>query len=1148
MKTNFQRSLVSALSTLGSMGGAKTKQLRRLAIAFSLAAVSATALAGAEDLFVKKKFVEAKQLAADSSSLDDLGILGWSQFMLDDYGSAMNSFRKLEKAWPNDFDALFGVAWVLTKTGNYAEAEKYLKRADPIALGWQRPMVHDLRGWLAMKKGDVAAAAKHFQDEENDPLAAGKPDAAVGLGWLAFNGGDLARAKLEFERGLVRSSKCFFCRDGLARIALVKGEFKEALSQVLGGIEITGDNPGLNTLLSSVLITLNDPALGKKTYSDLINRYPKVLAYRTGLGYALLAEGQAVGAEAEFRRVLADEPGNASAQAGIGGLQILKTRMVKDGWDAYFKGDYDKALGLFDARRGEAAAIRNPSAEDGRGWTLLAQGKPREARDAFRAAIKLDAQFFYSASGLASAESRLLGTYRQAWALLDLERFDEAAAMFGKARGETPADLHWLIQDGLGWVSFFRKDYAAAEKTFADIVAANKDAYLSEMGLGRVALERKDYGAASKHVSRSLLLNPYQLLASYTIPAVKLVDAGQFRDAKDILQRGERIYPYSADVQFLLARAQAGLNEERGAAASLAKAAELAPFYIDPVFDKVSLGAQSKQIALLSLAWGLYYGGGAAAAAKRFDHYAANGGNSVSGLLGTGWSQLALKNLLGARKAFEAAIKGGDTGDGYAGLGWTQLGGEQVNEAEKSFKTALKAIPYHASAQSGLAGIQLRKTVLVKDGWESYFKGDYKKALGAFEARAEAASAAKNPAAEDGRGWTLLALGDIKAAASAFDKALKIDADYFSAQSGRIAARRAELVLYQQAWALLEAGQFEPARARFESARKESPAEFAWLVDDGLAWLAFYKKDYDGAEKAFQAIVAKTPGAYLAHKGLGYVAVERKQYPAAAKALVTAYSLAPYQGLGAYLAPTVKMLDAKAHAQAKEVLVIGEKAYPYSADIKFLLARAAIGLGDEETAGHKAAAAAALAPTYIEPAFDRLNLPPKAAREALASLGWGLYFAGDNVNAIKRFDAATKAGATDPNIGRGKGFALFRQGKYRDAVPLLEAAAKLEPGQLLPIVDVVPIPGTNQSWTIEYSAATTLAWAHYRLGAHARADELFAEAISASPLGIDVLTGRGYSRLALKDAAGAQAYFERALRISPLYPDARQGLAAAKKL
>lgn len=278
MKSRFQSGLDSALSARKSAAGNRNQNLLRIFALLSTVVFSPAIMADAEEMFVKKKFVEARDLAASSSSLDNLGILGWSQFMLDDYGSAMSSFRKLEKVWPNDFDALLGVAWVLTKTGAYQEAGKYVARAESLAMGWQRPMVHDLKGWLAMKQGNIEAAAKHFQDEDNEPMAAGRSDSSVGLGWLAFNSGDLAKAKLAFERGLSRDSKCFFCRDGLARIALVRGEFKEALNQVLGGIETTGDNHGLNTLLSSVLIAINDPALGKKTYADLINRYPKVPA------------------------------------------------------------------------------------------------------------------------------------------------------------------------------------------------------------------------------------------------------------------------------------------------------------------------------------------------------------------------------------------------------------------------------------------------------------------------------------------------------------------------------------------------------------------------------------------------------------------------------------------------------------------------------------------------------------------------------------------------------------------------------------------------------------------------------------------------------------------------------------------------------
>lgn len=1119
-----------------------------LLVLLGLVGSSAIAQSPAEDLFARKQFVEARDFAARSPSLEDLALLGWSQFMLDDFGAAEQSFRKLEKSWPNDFDAKLGIAWVSIKTGKFDAADRYLKEAERQAQDWQAYMVVDAKGWLALKKGDLAVAEGHFTRELGMSSALGKADPSVGLGWLAFNRGDLTKAKTAFMAGLEREEKCFFCRDGLARIALIKNDGREALKQVLGGIDITADSAGLNSLLAAALTAVGDPGLSVGTYRRLIRQHPKVQGFKTGLGFSLLAAGKPGEAEVEFKAALKSDPGNFAALAGMGSLQAYKTELVKDGWSAYYRNDFEAALKLFEGKLVEAAGTSNPSAADGRGWALLALGRPGEARETFRQAIALDPDFYYSRSGLIAAESQLLTTYRRAWALVDLQRFDEASVLFEKARKTTPADFQWLIQDGLAWIAFHKKDYGAAERAFSAILAANPGAYLSQNGLGWVALQRKDFAQAGRLIAQSLQQNPYQVQSSYTSAAQRLIDAGQYKDAREILALGERTYPYSADIHFLMARARAGLNDDGAAGLSLARASELAPAYIEPAFDNVRIAVNGRQPALLALAWGLYYAGSYEAAAKRFKQYSAAGGSAVTGATGLGWAQLALKKLPEATQAFQAAAKKGDRGDANAGLGWISLAGNDNASAEKSFKAALKAVPFHASAQSGLAAMQFQKTGLVKDGWEAYFKGDYKRALDLFQAKASAAAASGNPAAEDGRGWTLLALGNIKSAATAFGAALKIDPDYFSSQSGRIAVRRADMVLYQQGWAKLESGQFSEAKAKFDQARGESPPESQWLIDDGIAWIAFYRKDYDAAEKAFKAVIAATPGAYLSHKGLGYVLIERKRHAEAVKELLVAYSLAPYQGVLSVTAPALKMIDAGAFGDAREVLRIGERVYPYSADIQYLLARTHVGLHDEASAGKKAAAAAALAPLYIDPVFDKLKLSSANAKEGLANLAWGFYFAGDHAKALKRFGEAAKAGASDPNVERGTAFALFRQGKFKEAIPLLEAAMKHEPKTLLPIVEIVPIPGTKQSWTIEYTAGSTLAWAHYRLGDGARADKLFAEALAANPFGIDSLTGRGYARLALKDAAGARSFFEQALKISPTYPDARQGLEASKKL
>ncbi|MBL4692595.1 MAG: tetratricopeptide repeat protein, partial [Magnetovibrio sp.] len=225
---------------------------------------------------------------------------------------------------------------------------------------------------------------------------------------------------------------------------------------------------------------------------------------------------------------------------------------------------------------------------------------------------------------------------------------------------------------------------------------------------------------------------------------------------------------------------------------------------------------------------------------------------------------------------------------------------------------------------------------------------------------------------------------------------------------------------------------------------------------------------------------------------------------------------------------------------------LGFKVYPRSADINFQMAKVFVGLKDQETATLWASAAANLAPSYIDPVFNDLKLTPENAKSGLTNLAWGLYFARNNERSLARFDDAAKAGYTDPNAQRGKAFALFRLGKYKQAIPLLEIAAKLEPKKLRPIDEIVPIPGTNKSWTIRYSAASTLGWAHYRSGHMKKAERQFKAILKVTPFWVDALTGYGYALLQKKDNKGAKEAFVKALNISPYYPDANQGLKLAE--
>lgn len=482
----------------------------------------------------------------------------------------------------------------------------------------------------------------------------------------------------------------------------------------------------------------------------------------------------------------------------------------------------------------------------------------------------------------------------------------------------------------------------------------------------------------------------------------------------------------------------------------------------------------------------------------------------------------------------------------HVGVGQSRLALGRLRGAERAFMEALKADSANVFAKVGLGKTLTRMNLLVDDGWTPYFAGDYEAALAIFQTRRDEAARTANPTAETGRGWALLSLGRAAEAGAAFRAALKIDRRFTLAKEGVDALRHHHFTLYLQAWTLSEAGKFMPARKQFLRARTLAPAKFQWQVDDGLAWLALYQKDLDGAEQAFRRILRRVPGAYMSRKGLGYVALKRGHYRRATENLLASLRQQSDQVELSYTYSSVLLLGAGEFDAARRILELGAKVYPASADIPFLLAKAYKGLGDAPTAARKAARSAKRRPAYIDPAFDDIGLEPAAVKDVYVTLANGLYFAGDNAGAVKRINDHVAAGGRDPAAYRIRGFALYRLGRYEDAAADLTMAAAQEPGNLAPVTELVPIPDTDQLWRIVYDARSTLAWSHYLRGDARRAVDGFVAVLRTNGKWIDAYTGLGYALLSLGDREGAVRSFRRALLISPGYPDAWQGLAKAR--
>lgn len=191
----------------------------------------ATPLSDANEVFAKKDFVQARKLTfrmlKQKKYKDNYKVIilnGWSEFLLDNFTAAKKVFEKYHKKSPRNFDANLGLAWINIKLGNFDEVEPYLDVALKKAEKWQRYMVYDARGWLAAKRGDEKKAESYFKREDRVLVKRQKKedDPMVGLGWLALNKGNLKEAKKHFNEGLKRKKDCFFCNDGLARVALAE--------------------------------------------------------------------------------------------------------------------------------------------------------------------------------------------------------------------------------------------------------------------------------------------------------------------------------------------------------------------------------------------------------------------------------------------------------------------------------------------------------------------------------------------------------------------------------------------------------------------------------------------------------------------------------------------------------------------------------------------------------------------------------------------------------------------------------------------------------------------------------------------------------------------------------------------------------------
>lgn len=481
----------------------------------------------------------------------------------------------------------------------------------------------------------------------------------------------------------------------------------------------------------------------------------------------------------------------------------------------------------------------------------------------------------------------------------------------------------------------------------------------------------------------------------------------------------------------------------------------------------------------------------------------------------------------------------------HAGRGhFARLAG-RFAEAEAAFAVALQIRPADAFARHGLAAARAGAYAEAATAWRLYEDGDYEAALAAFTEKLE--GAAENPGIIAGRGWSLLALGRFDEAKRAFALALKAQPGFPLAREGEAALRAPHEIALLKGWDLLAQRKFDAARAQFRRATGFLPARERWRGDEAEGWLLLHEDKIDDAAKIFDRVAAERPTAYLALKGQAYVAIERGRHEAAVALLERSYRLSPRQILASFAAPAEKLLAAGKPALALRVAELGVAAHPKEAALHVLRARAQRAAGNAALALAAATQAAELDAVALDPHLDEIAQSEAAFAPVYGKVAWALYFARANRGALDRFADHEKVGgaAVAPRVLAGRGFALYRLGRLGEAAGVLEAAARYEnPPQI--VREIVPIPGTDREWPIEYDAQSTLAWTYLRLDRAAEAEATFRAVLARAPFSIDALTGLGYALVEQGHAGRALAPIRLALVLSPGYPDAWRALDRAK--
>lgn len=686
--------------------------------------------------------------------------------------------------------------------------------------------------------------------------------------------------------------------------------------------------------------------------------------------------------------------------------------------------------------------------------------------------------------------------YNLAWKEIFDKNYDAATKNIEAAKKDFPKSLKWLADDARAWIEYYKGNYSKARQDFEAIIKSTPHAALSYKGLSYCFIYDRNYKMAYNKAIAMIRINPMQSLDTYNFLVNNFISGKQYQYASEILKTALYYYPSSGDL--LLSKAR--MLWESGDTNAAYQAIEVASFY-SPIQTKAELskfkGLDQAKLghSILNVAWGLYANRDYAKALEVFNKYYENNEHNMdlatlNALRGQGFCLLQLKQFSKAANKIETLLKYKDS--------------SLLKPVSSTFySTYGVSIPIYIDAETTLA-------------WAYYSLGKYRKSENAFQKVLD-----KNPT------WVNARLGLAYVMRASGNKRYKEEIKVVNKHAPGYGAFVPELPVniskksydkYNKAWAEVFSGNYDEAIKMFKDSKTNMISKDKWIADDGVAWVSFYKKEYNQAINQFSKIVAQNPQASLSYKGMAYSYLKLKNYGKAFDNVQKLMKVAPKQELDVYSYLSYSFLEASQLHFAKETIIKGLSIYPTSGVLKFYRAQLLWAAGQKEESYRLIIEAAKESPLAVAHGIKSMKgLKLSKIQPALVDIGWGLYGIYKNDEAMDMFthyyDSANHDGALSLktlDAMRGIGLCYIRLKDYHKAERMLEDVLSHPKADALEPIVTYYYPPNKDPIKVYTDARTGLGWAQLSLGEFRESDSNFSRVLDEHPGWINARLGKAY--------------------------------------